>query len=140
MHYPTFWKQLQDTAGLEKLAQNEDPNVARSAQILLGETCDLMFAAVKVAARTQVGTPSPVAQFTRVIEDLRQDHRATGDKFAASDEQTFNLLHKLACAALVDNVIEAQLEKLAGEEYEQARSVQLLGREYAVNLMRGLFA
>jgi len=130
MHYPTFWKQLQDVAGLEKLAQNDDPNVARSAQLLLGETCDLVFSAVKVSSSSVI----------QAIEDLRHDHRATGDKFAASEEATADLMHKLACATLVDNVLETQLEKLSGEEYERARNVQLLGREYAVNLMRGLFA
>jgi hypothetical protein len=71
---------------------------------------------------------------------LRGAHRVTGEKMAAAPEDTAALLQKLATAEYVDDLLEEQLEKLSGEEYDAARRVQLLGREYAVNLMRGLFA
>jgi hypothetical protein len=71
---------------------------------------------------------------------VRDSHRITGEKLAASPEATAELLQKLATAEFVDGVLAEQLEKLSGDDYVAARKVQLLGREYAVNLMRGLLA
>ena len=146
MHYVTFWKNLQVVAGLEKLAASDDDQVAQRAQPLLARACDELFETVKQAAAEVThsllhdGPPAKEAQLARVLLDYREAHRITGEKFAAAPEETAELFQKLVTASFVDATLEEQLEKLSGEEYEKARNVQLLGREYAVNLMRGLFA
>jgi len=130
MHYVKFWTKLQTVAGLEKLASSENLTTAQRSQALLSATCDDVFAAVKAAS----GDVLPE------VMSLRVAHRSTGEKMAAAPEETAVLLQKLATAEYVDDLLEKQLEKLSGDEYDAARQVQLLGREYAVNLMRGLFA
>jgi hypothetical protein len=130
MHYVTFWKGLKTVAELEKLAASDDPVMAKQAQMLLATTCDETFAALKSA--------SP--HVLQPLMQMRDAHRITGEKLAASPDVTAELVQKLAVATFVDDHLEAQLEKLSGAEYDQARAVQLLGREYAVKLMRGLFA
>jgi hypothetical protein len=130
MHYVTFWKKLQTVAGLEKLAVSNDASVAVAAQDQLAATCEDLFVSVKNASENIV---QPLMQ-------MRDSHRITGEKFAASAEDAAVFVQKLATAAFVDDLLETQLEKLSGAEYDAARAVQLLGREYAVHLMRGLFA
>ena len=132
MNYPTLLKNLKAYASMEKLSMLENPHAARQAQILTAGISDDLFTSIKSAAKN-----GDVVAF---VVDARRAHRTFGEKTAASEEQAAALLHKLAAAVYVDNVLSTQLEKLAGAEYDAARSVQLLGREYAVNLMRGLFA
>lgn len=130
MHYPTFWKTLQTVAGLEKLAASDDLAVAGEAQQLLATTCDELFVTIKGASEN-IATP---------LLELRDSARSIGEKVASDAAVVGEFMQKLATAAFVDQVLTAQLEKLSGDEYDAARRVQLLGREYAVNLMRGLFA
>jgi hypothetical protein len=134
MHYVTFWKNLQVVAGLEKLALSVDAQTSEQAQPLLAGACDELFETVKQAAADRG------EHLTSALWGYREAHRTTGEKFAAAAEETAELLQKLATATYVDEVLDAKLEKLSGDEYDAARRVQLLGREYAVNLMRGLFA
>jgi hypothetical protein len=130
MHYPTFWKTLQTVAGLEKLAASDDPSVSAEAQQLLASTCDNLFGTVKSASSDTV---------TAFLE-LWNTAQGIGEKVASDTTVVNELMHKLAAASLVDDVLSAQLEKLSGADYDATRSVQLLGREYAVKLLRGLFA
>lgn len=130
MHYPTFWKALQTVAGLEKLASSDDLAVAGEAQQLLASTCDQLFGTVK-GASSNIATP---------LLELRDSAKVIGEKVASDAGVVGEYLQKIATAAFVDDVLSAQLEKLSGAEYDATRSVQLLGREYAVHLMRGLFA
>ena len=130
MRYVTFWKNLQTVAGLEKLAESDDrETTAQPAQVMLGNLCDHVFTEMKTAGSV----------VTEILSYMNS-HRITGEKLAASPEVTAELLQKLATAEFVDDVLAAQLEKLSGDEYYATRDVQLLGREYAVNLMRGLLA
>jgi len=130
MRYVTVWKKLQVVAGLEKLSSSEDLGLAHSAQESLAAACDDVFTYVKNSS----------GDLLQEMMALRGEHRVTGEKLAASPDVTAELLQKLATAEYVDDMLDEQLEKLSGEEYDAARAVQLLGREYAVNLMRGLFA
>jgi hypothetical protein len=132
VHYVTFWKNLRVVAGLEKLASSDEPNISRPAQVLLGNMCDYLFGEVKKAG--------DATKVTEYMFALRNAHRDTGEKHAAAPEETAGIIQKLAAAVFVDEILSEQLEKLSGDEYYRARDVQLLGREYAVNLMRGLFA
>lgn len=132
MNYPALLKSLKAYSAMEKLAGLENPHEARQAQILSAGISDDLFTAVKSASKN--------GDVVAYVLAARGQHRSLGEKTAASEEQTAELLHKLAAAVYVDGVLSAQLEKLAGAEYDATRSVQLLGREYAVNLMRGLFA
>jgi hypothetical protein len=130
MQYPSFWFKLQALARLEKLASSDDSLVSATTQEALALACDDMFSGVKKAS----GSVVPA------IFKMRDAHRITGEKIASSPEVTAELLQKLAVAEYVDEILVGQLEKLSGEEYDAARAVQLLGREYAVQLMRGLLA
>lgn len=131
MRYVTFWKNLQTVAGLEKLSESNDrETTAQPAQVMLGNLCDHVFSEMKLASGSVI---------TEMMSFMNL-HRATGEKLAASPEVAAELLQKLATAEFVDDVLTAQLEKLSGDEYYATRDVQLLGREYAVNLMRGLLA
>jgi argininosuccinate lyase len=129
MHYVTFWKGLQFVAGLEKLAASDDVTLSQAAQRQLAATCDDLFSSTKTAG-------SLVSQML----SFRTAHQVTGEKLAASPDATADLLQKLATAEYVDGVLEESFSKLSGDEYAAARAVQLLGREYAVQLMRGLLA
>lgn len=128
MHYVTFWKNLQTVAGLEKLAASDDAAVAKEAQELLAQTCDAVYSSVKSAG------------VALEVQHLRETHCRLGEKVAVAPEQVSELVQKLVVAEYVDNLLDAQLTKSAGEEYIAARQVQMLGREYAVSLMRGLLA
>lgn len=130
MHYPSFWFKLQALERLEKLAHVDDQSVASEAQEALALACDDMYSSVKTAS----GSILPA------VFKMRESHRITGEKLAASPDTVAELLQKLATAEYVDEMLSGQLEKLSGEEYDATRAVQLLGREYAVQLMRGLFA
>jgi ABC-type cobalamin transport system ATPase subunit len=130
MHYPSFWFKLQALERLEKLAHVDDQAVAAEAQEALALACDDMYSSVKQASGAILPT----------VFKMRESHRITGEKLAASPDTVAELLQKLATAEYVDEMLAGQLEKLSGEEYDAARAVQLLGREYAVQLMRGLFA
>jgi hypothetical protein len=130
MFYPTFWFKLQALERLEKLAGSDDRTVASDAQTALALACDDVFSCVKRASNSVIPT----------ILQMREAHRSTGEKLATSVEQEAELLKKLATAEYVDTVLQGQLEKLSGAEYESTRAVQMLGREYAVQLMRGLLA
>lgn len=130
MHYVTFWKKMQTVAGLEKLSASEDKEISRRAQGQLALACDDIFTSMKKASGSLI--PGVMA--------MRASHRVTGEKIAASPETTADLLQKLATAEYVDDMLEKQLEKLSGDAHGQARAVQMLGREYTVELMRGLFA
>jgi hypothetical protein len=121
---------MQLVEGLEKLSTSDDRALAQDAQGALAGMCDNIFTGVKTAGENPL----------RVLVDLRESHRRTGEKLAASPEQTAEFLQKLATAVYVDDVLSTQVTKLSGEAQLAARRVQLLGREYAVNLMRGLFA
>lgn len=128
MRYTSFWQGLKVVEGLTKLSAHEDQTTSREAQILLAGQCDQLFGELKQAGVVQQ------------LMTFREAHRTTGEKLAAAPEAVAELLEKLATAVYVDNLLAGQLEKLAGKEYDDARNVQLLGREYAINLMRGLLA
>jgi len=130
MHYVTFWSKMQTVAGLEKLAASDNLVTSQQGQELLAAACDDVFTLVKNASGEVL--PQMMA--------MRDAHRRLGEKEASAPDITAVLLQKLAVAEYVDDLLEEQLEKLSGDEYDAARRVQLLGREYAVNLMRGLFA
>ena len=133
MRYSTLWQNLQTVAGLEKLAAGDDTLVSRQAQVVLAGACDYIFSQIKKAAATP-------EKMTALMLSMRNDHRVTGEKLAADPTVTAEFVQKLAVATYVDDVLTGQLEKLSGAEYDAARNVQLLGREYAVTLVRGLFA
>jgi hypothetical protein len=129
MHYLTFWKGMRFVEGLEKLADSDDASVSQSAQADLAAACDDIFSSMKVASSA-----------LSAVMSFRESHQRTGEKLAAAPETTAELLQKLATAEYVDTLLEEQLTKVSGDEYPAVRAVQLLGREYAVQLMRGLLA
>jgi hypothetical protein len=133
VRYSTLWQNLQTVAGLEKLAAGNDRLVSQQAQVVLAGTCDDIFGQLTKTA----SSPEKLASEVMAMRDA---HRITGEKLAASPVVTAEYLQKLAVATYVDGILTGQLEKLSGEEYDAARSVQLLGREYGVTLLRGLLA
>lgn len=130
MHYVNFWQKMQVMAGLEKLSASSDTALATQAQEEMALVCDEIFSSVKSAS----GSLAPE------LMRLRGAHRVTGEKIAASPDVAAELLQKLATVEYVDEMLEDQIEKFSGEAQSNARSVQLLGREYAVQMMWGLFA
>ena len=144
--YSEILTELRVGQGLEKLASCPDDELALHATLQQAELCDSLFCKVqKLASESPISADLPrkeamVAQMVRVVLDLRETHEATGEKFAAAPEVVIESLKKLATAVFVDGVLGEQLEKLAGTERDSTRAVQLLGREYAVHLMRNLLA
>lgn len=134
MFYPTFYRELAYITAMEKLAMSEEDTVRDEAQTLLASSCNNLFNALQKEA--SVSSKSIPA----VVMSLRETHKSTGEKVASAPEQTAELLQKLATAVYVDGVLCDQLNKTAQEPDNSTRMVQLLGREYAVNLIRGLFA
>lgn len=128
MHYVSLWQDLKKVDALEKLAESDNVDVSKEAQVLLADTCDKMFSSLKQG--------SLLSQ----LLDHRETHRVTGEKVASDAKATAELLQKLATVEYVDSILENQLVKLSGVARDEARMVQLLGREYAVQLIRGLFA
>lgn len=134
MFYPTFYREISYITALEKLAMSEDDAVTKDAQALLANACDSLYNKLQKEARLASSS------IPAVVMSLREAHKSTGEKIAAAPEQTAELLEKLATAVYVDSVLDEQLEKTALRPDGSTRMVQLLGREYAVNLVRGLFA
>lgn len=142
--YIDIWAALRMGDGLEKVA-SEDQEVVACTQAAQAELCDRIINHVLKTASEQfpsdlLGKEAAVASTARFMLSLRDTHAATGEKLASSHEDVAGSLQKLAYAIYTDAVIGEQLTKLAGEDYTKARLTQLLGREYAVDVMRGFFA
>lgn len=137
-HYAEIWKDLQAYSALEKTASLGDEELARWAAAKEADHCDCVFEKVKKRAAPDGGTKEEVAaKVASFAASLRSTHVTLGEK-VASDGQAH--LENLKVAAFVDEVLTAQLKVASESERAEIRQVQLLGREYAVHLMRGLLA
>ena len=94
-----------------------------------------LFSRVKEACLR--GKRTPELEVVELMTELRDSHQIVGQKTAATNVQLNALAVKLATAVFVDEVLSQQLEKVADAKWDEIRQVQLLGREYAVNLMQG---
>lgn len=130
MHYIDFWKSIQLVGGLDDLAQSGE-KVASEAAPELAATCDGLFDILLKKAGDASG-------MVALMLEYQNAHEASGEKIAASAETRAALLQKLATATYLDTVVSTKLAAISPDEFEEARAVQLLGREYAVHLMRGL--
>jgi hypothetical protein len=137
--YPQLWKGLRLVEGLEKIATH-DRALSTFAQTNSATVASELFTQVKQAAERLPGPNTIGVKVARLMVDMRNAHRATGEKLAVDISVHADMLQKLATALFVDDVIEAEITKLAGDEQVNARNIQLLGREYAVHLMDGLLS
>jgi len=146
--YAHVWKTLRHTDNLEKVAGEIDASTSAAVQVRHSEMCDGLFRRLKRASEA-LGFPgglrgkeASAAKVACLLLDIRNTHTALGEKVAASPDTVADLATKLTTAAFVDDVLTEQLEKAAAaDDYEglvHLRGIQLLGREYAVSLMRGL--
>jgi hypothetical protein len=131
--YPQLWKGLRLIEGLEKSA-------SETAIALTGSVSSELFDRVKSAALALPGNDSVEIKIAKVMISMRDAHRSCGEKLAGSVEVHADMLTKLATAVFVDGVLESQCAKLAGDDLNQTRAVQSLGREYALHLMNGLLS
>jgi len=144
--YNEIVTELRVSESLEKVASFDDEELAANAMLRQAELCDGLFVHVqKLASELPVSKDLPckeaaVAQMLSFALSIRETHEATGEKLAASPEEITDSLAKLATAVFVDQVLGDQMGKMAGAERDATRAVQLLGREYAVHLMRGFLA
>ncbi len=130
MRYPEFLKALRLVESFDKLAASEDLPTAQQAQTLRAAVCDDLITQLKLGSESLV----------KAALDLREQHVRSGEKVAAASDAAAEFVGKLASADFVDGVLSAELSKTAGDDAMNARATQLLGREYAVHLLRGLFA
>lgn len=144
--YTEILTELRVGQSLEKVASCNDDELAANAMLRQAELCDGLFVHVrKLAAELPVSADLPrkeasVSQMLSFMLSLRETHEATGEKLASEPTAITDVLVKFATAVFVDQVLEEQLDKMAGAERDATRAVQLLGREYAVHLMRGFLA
>ena len=124
---------LAELDGYVKLAQHEDPEIALEAQKALAYRADQEYERIyKVAcAHFNPDMMSKLAQANAVAGyavSQRNHVQPTGEKLA---DDCWDAVQKLNAAALVDRVLQ---EKIASGD-DEARHLQLLGREYAMHLM-----
>jgi hypothetical protein len=142
--YPEIWADLRAASGMNKVASAVDPDDAESgAELLAMKTAhaSLTYERIRSMALPRGGT-SKVANVNAVllaVQELRSSHVESGEKLAnlrgdgarrIEDHANFE---KLAAAVFVDEVLR---EKTGAE----AKLTQLLGEEYAVDLVRELLA
>lgn len=129
--YPQIWKGLRLIEGLEKTAGVDTLTPAIASEL---------FERVKRAALSRSEAGDTGVKVAALMVEMRQAHVSCGEKLAGDVTVHGDMIVKLATACFVDDVLEEQCSKLAGEELTRARAVQSLGREYAVHLMNGLLA
>lgn len=137
--YPTLWKSLRLVEGLEKIA-SADVVLSPTARHSASRVVDEIFGHVKRAAQRLPGDDDVGVKVASLMLEMRAAHAVTGEKLAVSAEVHADMLQKLATAVFVDAVLEQEAEKLAGDVQAHLRTVQSVGREYAVHLMNGLLS
>ena len=141
--YVPVWSALDGVARLEKVAHATEGRDAAECQFKLAAECSRLYDFVRgqaVSANPRGSDPAGVAlSVTKFAAALAFTKHCLGEKTAAVDDIR-DILLKLATAAFVDTVLEGANASLTGVEKVAGLRVQLLGREYAVELMRELLA
>lgn len=134
-HYPEIWAALTRTAETEKTA-----GVSSDASVFHARTASGAFelfmskAAAYYDTETAAGAAKAAAAFGY---DLVESARITGTKVAAVDVAGRSL-ERLATVAFVDRVLSDAMSKTAGDETEKLAHMRVLGREFAVEILRSL--
>lgn len=142
-HYPAIMIELSALPLLEKYAAAEnDAEMVLCAQAKTAELCNVLVQQIFSRSSyldADAALTEKEAATTRAVEfvlSLRETRSATGEKLAASPEETADLVMKLATALYLDRVLDEQ--RLSG--VKEAAECQALGREYTVEILRSLLA
>lgn len=139
--YPDVIRDLLTAAALDKIAlETGDAAMSAAAQQALAESCDGLYTKIrdKAASYIEAGGDAKEAAAAAVVRftlELRDTRESTGEKLASDNSQAADLAGKLVTAVYLDELFSAEMAKHASSE---TRQKQLLGREYIVELVRGL--
>ena len=135
--YLDIWDDLFHIDTSVKMASLNDNEIALNAMALKTAQTDQVYGKIRAASRADSsrGKEAAVNAFLDTVRSLRTSHVEVGQKIAASQETALDLFTKLAAAVFVDEVILG-----AGTLTKEAKLTQLLGREYAIELVRELLA
>jgi hypothetical protein len=144
-HYPDIQLELRALPLIEKFASVEtDAEVVVCAQEKAAQVCsDVIQTILEKSAVYSIEMDRwlnekemTAVRAVKFAMSLRDTHATTGEKLAASPEETAELLQKFATAIYLDRVLDEQRQ--AG--VKEAAECQALGREYAVEILRSLLA
>lgn len=134
-HYPEIWAALQRTGETEKTA-----SVSSDASLFHANTADSAFELFMSKAASYGDTTTATGAATAAASfgyDLLDSAHVTRTKVASADVAGRSL-ERLATVAFVDRVLSDAMSKTAGEETEKLAHMRILGREFAVEILRSL--
>ena len=135
-HYPEIWRLLQTAGRFEKYASE-----SLDAQHELAGTCSGIYdqfmskAAEYAPGHSPAGAALQAGRFGAALYATAVS--VNGEKVASADVAV-TAIEQLATAAFLDVHLKTAADKMSGEEREATQTVRLLGREYAVDLLRSL--
>ncbi len=139
--YPEVIRDLLIASAFDKLAvEASDKVMSAAAQQALSESCDSLYTRIRNKAASYVETgldpkEASAAAVVRLTLELRDTRESTGEKLASDDNEVADLAGKLVTAVYLDELFTEELVKQASPV---TRQQQLLGREYIIELVRGL--
>jgi hypothetical protein len=138
-HYPALERDLKVLAAFEKTAAVAAPEFTNEVNERLAAASSEIFEDVVTKATSGRAT-SKMAAVADFLLGVRESHLATGVKTASSPDVVADTLTKLATALYLDDVLTESIAKSTGATKAASVSARLLGREYAVSLMRNLLS
>lgn len=134
-HYPHIWAQVQRATRFDKYASESVDASADAARVASEVFEDVLSKAASYGASD---TPQHVAANVAALAvDLFDSARATGAKTASEADAT-DSIEQLATVAYLDTLLKTASANLTGDALDTAVRARLLGREYGVELLRGL--
>ena len=135
-HYPEMWRLLQTAGRFEKHASE-----SLDAQHQLAGTCSSIYDTFMSKAAEYAPGISPAdsaLQAGRFGAALYATALSVNREKVAGVDVAATALEQLATTAYLDATLKTAAEKMSGDDREAAQTVRLLGREYAVDLLRSL--
>lgn len=139
-NYPELCRDLKVVSAFEKVASQVEEEFAPEAAEKLALACNEVFESVLTRSGASGRYEVKSAQVIDFVLTLRDSHVEVGEKVATDTTLVSESIMKLATAVYLDDVISQTLPTLQGEAKEAALTTRLLGREYAVTLMRNLLS
>lgn len=139
-YYSEICARLEAIDRVEKVARELDGEDAQLGAAGQASACDALFERVaSLAGGFSLSKDILAVKVAEFAGALRESHVSAGQKTASTNEEAAQILTKLATAVYVDRILDDRLrQKIANEDWLETRYAQLLGREYAVELMKGI--
>lgn len=132
-HYPEIWALLQKANHFEK-------NASADSALDQASACSGIYETFMKRASVYGTDGSPTEDAVGAISfayALNNTALSLGEKVAAYDNAA-SALEQLGAVVFLDTTLKQASVNMTGEQLESTQRMQLLGREYGIELLRGL--